>query len=123
MNQKGQALVSILLIMAVASLAFAASLVATSLSQTAGRSGVSNNVYFAAESGAEEALLGLLRNPDYSHDTLSINGVNVDITIAKNGTINTIDSEASTSNETRTLEVTADTAGSQVKVLSWKEKP
>ena len=67
MNQKGQALVSIVVLAAAAAvIAAGAALTAISLSKTAALSKDSDKVYYLAESGAEEALLALLRDPTYT---------------------------------------------------------
>jgi len=38
--------------------------------------------YYAAESGIENALLRLLRDPDYSGETLTIGGVTAEVTVS-----------------------------------------
>ena len=126
MNQKGQALVSVLIIITITILAASTAVVATNLSLTAGKESQSNKAYYSAETGAEEALVKLLRNPNYSGDNLNLNGAAVQISVqtpasAPNQRI--IGSVAILDNIKRRVEVSASFTNNVLTVTSWKEVP
>lgn len=76
--------------------------------------------YDVAESGAETAMLKLLRDPAYTGETLSTNGGVATITIAGT-TIKTVTSKGTLGNFTRTISATVDTSNNTLTVTSWKE--
>ena len=126
MNQKGQALVSVLIIITITILAASTAVVATNLSLTAGKESQSNKAYYSAETGAEEALVKLLRDPNYSGDNLNLNGAAVQISVqtpasAPNQRI--IGSVAILDNIKRRVEVSASFTNNVLTVTSWKEVP
>jgi len=121
MNQKGQALVSIVVLAAAAAvIAAGAALTAISLSKTAALSKDSDKVYYLAESGAEEALLALLRDPTYTGNNQKLDNTSVVISVTG---INqkTIVSEASNNNVKRRIEVLAQFTNNILTITSWKE--
>ncbi len=124
MKQKGQVLVSILIIIAVAVLATGTAVVASSLSKTTGVSIISDKLLYAAESAAEEAIIKLLRDPDYSNGSLDINGVSVTITVTNpTPSERVIRSEATLDNLTRRVEVSAEFVNNILTVNTWKQIP
>ncbi len=126
MNQKGQALISILLIMSLAVLVVSSALVSTSLSKTAGISTESDRVLYSAETGVEEALIKLLRDPNYQTDSFTIDGVLVNIKIQignPNPNQVTIKSEALADNLKRTVEVLATFEDNILTITNWKQVP
>jgi len=121
MNQKGQALVSIVVLAAAAAvIAAGAALTAISLSKTAALSKDSDKVYYLAESGAEEALLALLRDPTYTGNNQKLDNTSVVISVTG---INqkTIISEAFNNNVKRRVEVLAQLTNNILTITSWKE--
>ncbi|OGY24841.1 MAG: hypothetical protein A2864_02870 [Candidatus Woykebacteria bacterium RIFCSPHIGHO2_01_FULL_39_12] len=121
MNQKGQALVSIVVLAAAAAvIAAGAALTAISLSKTAALSKDSDKVYYLAESGAEEALLALLRDPTYTGNNQKLDNTSVVISVTG---INqkTIISEAFNNNVKRRVEVLAQFTNNILTITSWKE--
>lgn len=72
-----------------------------------------------AESGAETAVIKLLRNPNYTGETLTVNGGTATINITG---VNpkTITSKGVSGNFTRTVVVTVDMSNNVLTVLSWK---
>jgi len=126
MNQKGQALVSVLMIITITILAASTAVVAASLSLTAGRGSQSNKVYYAAETGVEEALIKLLRDPSYGSGNLTLNGAAVQISVQTpilNPNQRIITSEATLDNIRRRVEVSASFTNNVLTVNSWKETP
>lgn len=74
----------------------------------------------AAESGAENAMLRLLRNPSFTNETLSINGGIV--TITSNGaTLKTVISRAQMGSFTRIIQVDVDYTNNLLRIVSWRE--
>ena len=73
-----------------------------------------------AESGAEKALLGLVRDPNYKGESFSLNGGTVTSTVS--GTLNLIiDSTATNSGYTRRVEVTATYSNNVLTPVTWKD--
>ena len=122
MNQKGQTLVSLLIIIAVSVLAVASAIVSASLSSTTGITTISNKVYYSAETGAEEALIKLLRNPDYPGETLDLDGVNVVVSVDSPSLLTRVISSTATANSIkRRVEVSAEFLNNILTVTTWSE--
>lgn len=122
MNQKGQTLVSLLIIIAVTVLAVASAIVSASLSSTTAITTISDKVYYAAETGAEEALIKLLRDPGYSGETFDLEGVNVEVSVTSpTPTERVITSIASTNSIKRRVDVSAQFLNNILTVTSWDE--
>ena len=75
--------------------------------------------YHIAESGIENALLRLLRNPNYAGETLSINGGTATITVAGSNPYN-LTSTGKKGNFSRTLQVIVNYNGNMT-ISSWRE--
>lgn len=124
MKQNGQVLVSILIIIAVAVLATGTAVVASSLSRTTGVATVSDKLLYAAESGAEETLIKLLRDPNYSGESVNINGVSVNINVTNpTPSERLIISKAVQDNLIRKVAVSAEFINNILAVNSWKQIP
>ena len=122
MNQKGQTLVSLLIIIAVTILAVASAIVSASLSSTTAITTISDKVYYSAETGAEEALIKLLRDPSYPGETLGLSGINVEITVSSpSPTEKVITSIASTNSIKRRVDVSVQFLNNILTVTSWDE--
>lgn len=76
--------------------------------------------YDVAESGAETAMLKLLRDPNYTGESLTVNGGTATITITGT-TTKIITSKGSLGNFTRSVQATVDTSNNILTVTSWKE--
>jgi len=123
MNQKGQTLVSLLIIIAVTVLAVASAIVSASLSSTTAITTISDKVYYSSETGAEEALIKLLRDPGYSGETFNLEGVNVEVSVTSpTPTERVITSTASENNIKRRVDVSAEFLNNILTVTSWDEK-
>lgn len=124
MKQNGQVLVSILIIIAVAVLATGSAVVASSLSRNTGITTVSDKLLYAAESGVDESTIKLLRDPNYSGESLNINGVSVTTNVTSpTPSERVIISEATQDNLIRKVEVSAEFVNNILKVNSWKQIP
>lgn len=125
MKQNGQILVSILIIIAVAVLATGVAVVASSLSHTTGTITTSDKLLYAAESGVDEVIIKLLRNPNYNGETLNINESVVVLSVnpgVSPGEL-VIISEASQENLIRKVEVSTEFVDNILTINSWKQIP
>lgn len=81
-----------------------------------------NDAYSIAESGVENALLRLLRNPSYTSEVLTIGGGTATITVTGT-TTKTIISRGRIGNFERSIQVTATYTNNILTVTSWDEIP
>lgn len=119
--ERGQALVTLLFFSIVAiTITSAAVMITLSQTKTGSTIGLSHEVYYLAESGAENALLRLLRDSSYNGEQIILpNGT---ILIQITGTNpKTVISQASASGIIRRVKVVADYTNTILTVLSWKE--
>lgn len=117
----GQTLVFLLVFMTMAiTVTAAAALVIISNSQAASKFEQSLMAYSVAEAGAEEALLRILRDPNFTGTTLTI-GQGIATISASGTTTKTILSAGSFNNFLRQVQVTATYIGGILTVTSWQE--
>ena len=120
--QKGQSLV-LLLFFVLMAMTFAVTailmLVVNSGSITAFESRI--EVRQLADSGTENALLSLIRDPFYTGESYVVEDTNITITVAGSGT-KTIIVRASRGEVQRTVEVLANYTDNVLRVASWKEE-
>lgn len=120
-TQKGSALLAIIVISAIVTTIFTAA--SSSLLGQLIQSNTSTNSaksYLLAESGVEDAILNLLRNPNYAGGTLTLDSN--DITIVVTGTNpKTIAVTVEFNNTKRTLAVTALYSENNLQITSWRE--
>ena len=116
-NHNGQALVSLLMFVLVA-MTVIISTITTVISNTRSASTGQQAVeaYYVAEAGVENALLRLLRYPNYSGETLSVGSSNAVITIVGS----TVTSIATVNNLTRKIQVITSYNNNQF-IISWKK--
>ena len=119
-NHKGQALVTLLLFVLVAMTAIT-SAITTVISNTRAASVEQQGIdaYYVAEAGAENALMRLLRDPNYSGEVLPVGNNSATITVSGS----TITSVGQVSNLLRTVQVITSYNNSQLTISSWKEIP
>ena len=80
-----------------------------------------NETRSAAESGAEEAILRLVRNPDYTgQNGLAVGDLTADITVS-GGANKTIIATGSGQGKSKTVEVKVELVNDALTVTSWKE--
>lgn len=120
-NQKGQTLVILLvyMVMAIIVTTAAVSMVLVN-SRGADKLLQGTTAYDVAESGAETAMVKLLRDTSYAGETLSVAGGTAVITVSGTST-KTIVSKGTLNNFTRSVEVTATNVNNVLTVTSWKE--
>lgn len=120
-SSKGQALILLLTFMLIAILVTSAS-IALVLNSSVGTSKLyqGSNSLDIAESGAETAMIKLLRNPNYTGETLSVGGGQAVITVTGTNP-KTVVSRGTISNFTRTIQVIVDTSNNTLTATSWKE--
>jgi len=121
-SQAGQALVT-LLVFTIVAITITSAAVVIILTNSVGTSKLEQgtNTYYSAESGAENALLRLLRDPNYAGETLPVGNASVIISVANTGSTYTITSGATLGNFIRRVEVTATFVNNILTVTSWKE--
>lgn len=120
-NQGGQTMIILLTYMIIAIIVTTAS-IALILNSSSGTDKVyqSTNALDIAESGAETAMIKLLRNPVYSGETLSVGGGQAEVTVAGSNP-KTIISIGTLNNFKRTIQVVVDTSNNTLTTTSWKE--
>ena len=122
-NQQGQTLVILLTYMVIAIVVTTAS-VALVLNSSIGTDKVYQgaNALDIAESGAETAMIKLLRDPSYAGEApFNVNGGTVEITVTGTDPNKIILSKGTLNNFTRTIQVIVDTSGNTITATSWKE--
>lgn len=121
-SQQGGYILVTLLVVAVVGIMISTTAVSWVIDNTQGSSNLqqSSITLAAAESGAENAILSLLRNPSYTGEILTIDSTTVTITITGNGE-KTIIVQAVQGSFSRKLEIITNYVDSILTVTSWKE--
>jgi len=119
-HKKGQALVSLLMFVVVA-MTVISTTITTVISNTRAASMEEQSVdaYYVAESGAENALMRLLRDPNYSGETMAVGVNNAIVTVVGNR----ITSNGHVNNLTKKIQVDVSYNDNQMVITSWKEIP
>lgn len=120
-SERGQALVTLLIFMVVALIVTSAAIIIIFLnSLSSSKVIVGELAYYTAESGIENAILRLLRNPSYAGETLAVDQGTATITVT--GTEpKTITSIGKLGNFTRTLQVQVGYTNNVLTISSWGE--
>lgn len=120
--RKSQTLVVLLIFMLVAvTIATTSVAIIISNAQNTRSAGQSMEAYYAAEAGIENASLQLLRNPEYSGETLQINSsTTVDIT-ATHSAQYVVTSTGRSGAFIRVLQATFNYTDNILSVISWQE--
>ena len=120
-NIKGQALVSLLVFMIVAiTVTTAAVAVILVTSVQSGKFELAELVHNLADSGIENALIQLLRNPAYTGETMTTIDGSVQISVTGTNPL-TITSRAQSATFEKTAVAVVDLSDNQLTVLSWDE--
>ncbi len=120
-REKGQMLILLLIYMVVAVIITTAAvsmLVVTT--QSSEKLSQGSNALDIAESGAETAMIKLLRDPTYTGETVPVSDGEASITVSGSDPV-VIISEGRRGNFTRRIEVQVDTTDNVLSVISWKE--
>lgn len=119
--ETGQALVVLLVFAAIAITITAGAVIVTiSNSQATSKYALGEEDLLIAQSGAENAILRLLRDPNYSGETLNLGFGSATITVTGT-TTKTITSASSDSVFKRTIQVSGTLSGNVFTVTSWLE--
>ena len=120
-NQKGQTLIILLTYMIIAIIVTTAS-IALIINSSRGTDKVYQgaNSLDIAESGAETAMIKLLRNPNYTGETITVNTGQAIITVTGTNP-KMILSKGTLNNFIRTIQVIITTTNNILTVTSWKE--
>ncbi len=120
-KQKGQTLIVLLTYMIIAIVVTTAS-IALVINSSKGTDKIYQgaNSLDIAESGAETAMIKLLRDPNYTGETLTVGSGQAVITITGTNP-KTILSKGTLNNFTRTIQVIVDTSNNTLTATSWKE--
>lgn len=120
-NTSGQALVTLLFFMILGlTITVAATIILINSFSSISYFEQGNLAYAVAESGAEEALLKLLRNPSFTSETLSIGNGSATINVAPGNPI-VITSTGTYQRATRKIEVDVVYNQNILTISSWKE--
>ena len=116
----GQALVTLLVFIAVATTITAAATTVTLInSQTTGKFAQGESALVIAQAGADNAILRLLRDPNYSGETdLSIGSGTATITVS-GSSVKTITSEGQDGNFIRKIQVVGTFVNNTFTISSW----
>lgn len=122
-KQKGQALVALLVFtvvtITIATASIAIVIINSKRAQTLEQGTIAKTL---AENGAENALLRLLRDPDYAGETLTQDEGNAIVEVTSGGgNIKTITSRAESRGFAREVEVVVDTTNYELNIQSWKQ--
>ncbi|HRN69996.1 MAG TPA: hypothetical protein PLS49_02315 [Candidatus Woesebacteria bacterium] len=119
--RKGQTLVTLLVFSVVAlTVATAAVAIMINIAQATNRVEGNITALQIAESGAENALLRLLRNPSYTGETLQVGDGTAVITISGT-TTKTVTVVGTLDSHTKTVQVVATFTNGIMTVTSWRE--
>ena len=115
----GQALITLIIFTVVATTVIAGAVMATIInSQATGMLAQSEESLKIAEAGAENAVLKLIRNPNYSGETLNIGTNTATITVTGTST-KTIVSQGKEGDFTKKVQVIGTFTGDVFNVTSW----
>lgn len=126
-REKGQVLVMLLIFIAIAvTVTIAAVAVIVSNTSSASKVEIGQVTYQAAESGAETALLKLLRDPNYPNpspsDSFNLDTASVTVTVGTVGSTKTVLSTATMGSLVKKIQVVLNyPLGGSMSITSWKE--
>lgn len=120
-NTKGQALVTLLIFVIITITVTAASVTLTILNSTANSNlEQAELTYYIAESGAENAVLRLLRNPNYTGEVLPVGNGSATIQVT-GATSKVVNSEGNLGNFSRKIQLQIQYTNNILSITSWKE--
>lgn len=118
---KGQALTSLLAFTAMAIIVTTGAITVSIINATAGDNfSQGNRALYAAQAGAENAVLKLLRDENYTGTIMQIDSDQVDISVTGSAT-KTINSQSAVGSFKRKVEVIGNFNNNVFTVISWKE--
>lgn len=118
-NKTGQALVTLLVFIAVATTITAAATTVTLInSQTTGKFAQGESALTIAQAGADNAILRLLRNPSYLGEVLTVGSGTATITVS-GSSVKTITSVGQDGNFIRKIQVVGTYVNNTFAISSW----
>lgn len=122
-RQSGQAIV-VLLVFSVIGITITTAAVAGMLAHatTASKVEMGNRAHAVAESGAENAIIRLIRDPTYTGETLTVGEGNAIVTVTGDTSTKTIVSHGVHNDFSRSIRLTVTITDTAVTVTSWKEE-
>ena len=121
-HQKGQALITLLFFVLISLTITSAAIIiiiVNSISATKSQEGTL--AYYTAESGVENALLRLLRDPNYPGETITVGTSTAVITVTKSGNTTTVVSVGTNGNFKRTVQAQMVYTNGAYTFSNWKE--
>lgn len=116
--QKGQTFITMIFFVIIAiTIISAEAIVLFTNTQAASAEEQGIDAYYAAESGTEEALLRLSRNPSYSGGTINTENSSTSISVSNGVIVST----GSYGRSTRKIQVETAYNNGVLKIVSWKE--
>jgi len=123
-SQGGQAIIMLLFFVIVSIILTSGAVIVSFVNlQSTSKQEQGTLAYSIAESGAENALLRLLRDPSYNSETVAIDTGTAAITVATSGNTRTVVSTGTAGNFKRKIQVVVDYTNNVLTILSWKEIP
>lgn len=120
-KQKGQALITLLVFTVIASIIIAAAVAVSIINtQTTSNFASSEITLKAAEAGTENAILRILRNPNYTGETLTVGDETVTITVTGT-TSKTIVSQGADTDFLRTIQADGTFTSNVFTLNTWNE--
>lgn len=121
-NNSGQAVITLIFITLIAiMIGSSAAIVSTLNSRSAQRVEDGSEAYYIAESGMENAMIRLLRDPSYSGERIDVGDGTANICVDNSGSPITVTSVGKIDNFVRTIQTSVDYADGAFTVESWKE--
>lgn len=119
--KQGQALVVLIVFVAIATIIISSAVVVMiANSRLASDQTLSVSAFSAAEAGVNEAVLSLLRNPNYTGGTLTVGSAVATITVSGSPTV-TIVSKGVAGSFVKKVQVTGTYTGNAFAISSWSE--
>lgn len=120
-KEKGQALVTLLVFMMMATVIISGAVAATIINtQSTGKLAGGEEALKVAEAGADNAVLRLVRDPNYSGEVLTVGGGTATITVTGQAT-KTVLVEGASGDFRRKVQVLVNYSGNTMNVSSWNE--
>lgn len=121
-HQSGQVVLTIIVFMvAMVIITTGATMVTIVNTQSSSVYETGTRTYALAESGIENAIMQFLRNPNYTGETLTLDGATITITTTNITNGKRIRSQARVSRYSRTVEADATYVNNVLTVTSWRE--
>jgi hypothetical protein len=123
-NQQGTVMIALMIFMVIgititaAAVGLAIDATVTSSAQISGESTLA-----IAESGAENAILRILRDPTYTGETFTVGSGTAVVTVTGSSWPKIIRSEGQLGTYSRAVQVTVDRISGELNILTWEEVP